>query len=72
MQPLRRGVAELDAEENCLHLELFSANFSDSPRRRGCIYSDQIILKLPVIITRRYLVNVSGVVMPSPVGVAML
>ena len=26
----------------------------------------------PVIITRRYRVNVSGVVIPSPVGVAML
>ena len=34
--------------------------------------SPQIILNDPVIITRRYRVNVSGVVMPSPVGVAML
>jgi hypothetical protein len=32
----------------------------------------QIIRIDPVIITRRYRVNVSGVVIPSPVGVAML
>ena len=34
--------------------------------------ASQIIRRLPVIMIRRYRVNVSGVVIPSPVGVAML
>ncbi len=71
---MRRGaaeVAEKDTEKQRV-FSLFSAFLSALSVSLRLHFFPQIIRKLPVIMTLRYRVNVSGVVMPSPVGVAML